>query len=374
MQKIYINARFLTQPVTGVQRYGIELVQALDTLIAENDDAVRNVAFELVAPKRGLLHRLDLKNIPLRCTGKFTGHYWEQVELPDFVRDGLLFCPGNTAPLKSLRRQKVVVCVHSLAFRYLPEAYSRLFRTVYNQLMPKIFRHARAVITVSESEKKYIGEHFPGAKAPVVAVQNGGISAAFRESLVLSQSQKSAADSPYLLFVGSFSRVKNLENVLAALHLLHRDFPKLTLRIVGAKARSFNDLSTKIDEQLRPKIVFEGQINDTVAMIKLYQNAAALVFPSFYEASPLPPIEAMSCGCPVVASDIPSLRERCGNTAEYCRPESPESIATAIAAILSDAQFAEHLRQNGLARAAEFSWERCARETLAVFRNVLSTD
>ncbi|MEZ4762576.1 MAG: glycosyltransferase family 1 protein [Calditrichia bacterium] len=191
---------------------------------------------------------------------------------------------------------------------------------------------------------------------------------------MLSQSQKSAADSPYLLFVGSFSRVKNLENVLTALHLLHRDFPKLTLRIVGAKARSFNDLSTKIDEQLRPKIVFEGQINDTVAMIKLYQNAAALVFPSFYEASPLPPIEAMSCGCPVVASDIPSLRERCGNTAEYCRPESPESIATAIAAILSDAQFAEHLRQNGLARAAEFSWERCARETLAVFRNVLSTD
>ncbi|MCB0299793.1 MAG: glycosyltransferase family 1 protein, partial [Calditrichaeota bacterium] len=88
MQKIYINARFLTQPVTGVQRYGIELVQALDTLIAENDDAVRNVAFELVAPKRGLLHRLDLKNIPLRCTGKFTGHYWEQAELPDFVRDG----------------------------------------------------------------------------------------------------------------------------------------------------------------------------------------------------------------------------------------------------------------------------------------------
>lgn len=374
MQKIYINARFLTQPVTGVQRYGIELAQALDALIAESDDAVRNFAFELVAPKRGLLHRLNLKNIPLRCTGKFAGHCWEQMELPGFVRDGLLFCPGNTAPVKSLHSQNVVVCVHSLAFRYLPEAYSRLFRTVYNQLMPKIFRHARTVITVSESEKKYICEHFPEAKSPVVAVQNGGISAAFRESLALSQSQKNEAESPYLLFVGSFSRVKNLENVLAAMQLLQRDFPKLRLRIVGAKARSFNALSTEIDDRLRQKIVFEGQINDTAAMIKLYQNAAALVFPSFYEASPLPPIEAMSCGCPVVASDIPSMRERCGSAAQFCRPESPESIATAIAAILSDAQFADNLRQNGLARATEFSWERCARETLAVFQNVLSTD
>jgi glycosyltransferase involved in cell wall biosynthesis len=97
-----------------------------------------------------------------------------------------------------------------------------------------------------------------------------------------------------------------------------------------------------------------------------------LVFPSFYEASSLPPIEAMACGCPVVASSIPSLRERCGDAAIYCDPAAPLEIADAVYRIIVDEELKEDLREKGLERAALYDWKNCAKETFQLFKTICS--
>ena len=371
MKTILINGRFLTQPITGVQRYGIELVQAIDELSASGHEAVAGLNFELLTPKT-LRHTLHLKAINITRCGITSGHIWEQFELPRFSQNNLLYCPGNTAPLYNLYRKNVVVCVHSLAYHLQPEAYSKAFRMWYRFLMRQVFRHARRIITVSNSEKNVINAIFPNSPVPIEVVQNGGISSEFRKKLQHTNKTQANSAQPYLLFVGSMSKIKNLENVIAAMDLLHKTFPDLQLRVVGATAGSFSKITLDLPASVKNNIRFLGQVDDTQTLISLYRGATALVFPSFYEASPLPPLEAMSCGCPVVASDIPALKERCGDAALYCNPADPQSIANSINQILTSPVLREQLREKGIAHAHQFSWQKCAIETIAVLRKTIS--
>lgn len=378
-KRIFINARFLTQPVTGVQRYGHELVKGLDNLIEQGDIDLRGAAIELLAPRKGILFRPDLKHIPLRQVGCLTGHAWEQLELPHYAKEGLLFCPGNTAPVTSMvTGRPTVVTVHSLSFIYFPEAYSFAFRALYNTLIPMVMSKADAVITVAESEKVLIGSRFPQAADKIYAVQNGGLPREVREKsgqawLPDPEVRESAAGGgawPHLLYVGSRSKGKNLQGVLQALAILNEKFP-VKLTVVGAGGKSFKDAGLSIPSSIIDKVEFAGRIDDIAKLIALYKTAKALVFPSFYEASSLPPVEAMACGCPVVVSDIPALRERCGDAALYCDPADADDIAGKIALILEDAGLAEDLRQRGIARAKQYTWENCARETFRIINDVL---
>ncbi|HWI55369.1 MAG TPA: glycosyltransferase family 1 protein, partial [Desulfobacteria bacterium] len=122
-QKIYINGRFLTQSITGVQRYAHEVVKALDSMIDSGEIDKSHYQLQILAPGKGIKYDLGLKHIHLQQIGKPTGHLWEQTVLPAGSRDGLLFCPGNTAPAISLLSgQKTVVTVHDLSYLYFPDA------------------------------------------------------------------------------------------------------------------------------------------------------------------------------------------------------------------------------------------------------------
>ena len=287
---------------------------------------MQGLSFQMLAPARGLRQKLVLKHIPLRCAGRLTGHLWEQIQLPRLCRGGLLFCPGNTAPLRSLRsRQPVVVTIHDLSYRYFPEAYSAPFKKFYGVIIPEIFRLAQAVITVSASEKRSILDHYPFVKKRLHAIQNGGLGRRYLAEAGRTSVERQL-DPPHLLYVGALNRRKNPQGVLQALEILRNDF----------------------DAKL------------------------CIVFPSFYEASPLPPIEAMACGCPVVASDIPSLRERCGAAALFCNADDSGDIAKKITALLKNNFLREELVQKGRKQAAQFSWENCARQTATIIRQALS--
>ena len=367
---IIINGRFLTQPITGVQRYGIELVHAIDELLSTDHEVVKGLKFRLLTPKI-VRHTPHLKCINLTPCGVSAGHFWEQFELPRFAHNGLLFCPGNTAPLYNFYRKNVVVCVHSLAYHFQPEAYSKTFRMWYKFLMKLIFRHARRIITVSNSERNAMLSIFSNCQIPIEVVQNGGISREFHKKLQFTESTSFNPTKPYFLFVGSMSKVKNLENVISALTLLQTRFPDIKLYVVGAKSDSFSEISLSLPATAKNNIRFLGQVDDTQTLISLYRGASALVFPSFYEASPLPPLEAMSCGCPVIASDIPALRERCDDAAIYCDPANPHSIADCMNQILSSPVLRAQLQAKGRERAQQFSWQKCAIETITILRKSL---
>jgi len=359
MKQVIINGRFLTQHISGVQRYAREIVRAFDDMLESGDPLISRFRFELLAPDRELIDPPELKHIPIRRVGKNSGHRWEQNTLPGYVGNKILFCPGNTAPLRSLLgKSQVVVTVHDLSYLYFPQSYSLGFRAFYRLLIPIILRKADRVITVSKSEESSILNHYPFAAKRLSAIQNGGFGTRYKQML---NSNSVEREADMLLYVGAMNSRKNPQGVIGAFAQLKDEKPRL--KIAGAGGKSFHDGGITLPDEALQRTEFLGQVNETERLINLYQQATAFVFPSFYEASPLPPIEAMACGCPVVAADIPSLKERCGDAAIFCKPHSKKSIAEAITRLLNDEKLQQTMRERGFERAKKFTWEECARNT-----------
>lgn len=363
--RLHIDGRFYAQPTTGVQRYGRELLAALDASVAASGPPPPFERIALHTPSSARAAVPGFRAIEVRSYGKWSGHAWEQLELPRYAKGGVLFCPGNTAPIASLLGSTpVVVTVHSLAFKQCRAAYSRRFRAWYNCITPLIMRRAARIVTVSESERANILLSYPAVSGRVIAIQNGSAPMGTANDL-----GPSPAKRPYVLYVGSVSACKNLSGMLAAFARLAEQRPDLHLVVAAGTSAVFAPVRLVTDARVRDRIVFLGHAGDHV-LANAYRHASCLVLPSLYEASPLPPTEAMAHGCPVVAADIPALRERCGDAALYCDPREPASIAGAVTRILDDSALAGDLRAAGTRRAASFTWPACADRTLQVLRDV----
>jgi glycosyltransferase involved in cell wall biosynthesis len=364
---IYINGRFLTQPITGVQRYSYELIKNIDELIEQNIIDNNKFQFVVLTPLRDLLHHTKLKHIQLENVGFLKGHLWEQIELPFASKKGLLFCPGNTAPIFSLiTNQQNVVTIHSLSFRYFPKAYSLLYRLWYKIVTPVIFRKADAIITVSKSEKQSLLKFYPYSDKKLFTIQNGGLPTDYKDN---KQFKISHEKEMKILYIGSLSKLKNFTSVIKAFNIL-KEKKNLSLILVGKGGKTFQEFGIVSDWKTEKRINFKGQIDDFADLIRLYQRSICLVFPSYYEASPLPPLEAMACGCPVIVSNIPSLKERCGNAAIYCDPNNPQDIATKISSIIEDENLRNKLIQLGLKHARIYDWKKTAIETFKILEKV----
>lgn len=359
--RLAVDGRFLTQPLSGVQRYARELCGALDDALARGDDHVSDLEVTLLHPRLDTPAPAYRRIVPAEV-GRAGGHVWEQLELPRAARrHDVLFCPGNVAPLLTLRgRTPVVVTVHDLAFRYHPETVSPVFRRAYEVLVPRVMRHAAAVVTVSEAERTRMLEHFPGAATRLRAVANGSRPPEAPAHRV----DPAPPEGPFVLYVGALNRRKNVEAVMATVRRLLDRRPGLRAVFIGSTAAAYAGLDLGPEHE---RVVFAGPVDDA-SLDAHYRAASLTLFPSLHEASGLPPVEAMARGCPVVVSDIPALRERCGDAAAYCDPHDVDSIVTSAEAVLDDTSLRDELTRRGLERAAGFTWGRTLRETLEVIR------
>ena len=367
-KRIYINGRFLQQQTTGVQRYGRELLKAWDRMLARDEIDASDVTFEVLAP-RGPIDPPRLERISIRQVGRLGGHLWTQIELPLLARDGLLFSPGNIHPLLSLGRYREVVTVHDLAYAECPEAYSTAFRVLYSLLVPAALRRADAVITVSEAEKAHILGRYPKVGGRIHAVHHGAPDEKDVEGPP-DGLDVSPGNRPFVLWVGTLVARKNPQGAIDAVAMVNRDVP-LDLVVVGAKQSGLLEGGLRVGPDVMERVQFAGWVEGFAELRRLYQSAVALVFPSFYEGFGIPALEAMRLGCPVVASDIPALREVCGEAALYADPHRPAEIARAIRALVDDPALRRALRERGMRRAGVFTWEKCARETFGILARVL---
>lgn len=335
-----------------MQRYARELLFAFDEFLERRS----GLTIRLVTPTAVAVP--VLRHIRHEAVGRWQGHMWEQFELPRFVGDGILFCPGNTAPVRSLiGSNRVVVTVHDLSYLYFPEAYSRAFKLLYGGLIPLILRRADRVITVSRSEQAAIVKHYPFAEGRLVAIQNGGLPTGIEE-----QAPQPSCE-PTVLYVGSLSKRKNFPAMLeAAISLARRRGTHFAF--VGGIPHGLSASLADVPADVRDRIHLHGQVNDWEVLLNAYRSAHCFLFPSFYEASPLPPIEAMACGCPVIAGDIPSLRERCEAAAHYCDPEDVNSMIKAVDTLLDNPSWCEELRMAGYQQAKRYNWITCAESTI----------
>jgi glycosyltransferase involved in cell wall biosynthesis len=177
---------------------------------------------------------------------------------------------------------------------------------------------------------------------------------------------------PYILYTGRLELKKNTPGLVEAFKILKDDsqFASLKLVLVGQPGFGFGKVTKAIvDKDLHDEVIMPGWV-DSEDMPYLMNGAAAFIFPSFYEGFGIPILEAMASGTPVVCSGIPALREVAGEAAYFIDPYEPKNIAEGIARVLGDSHLQDDLKIRGLARAEDFSWERCARETWKVIESL----
>jgi glycosyltransferase involved in cell wall biosynthesis len=361
--RLFLNGRFLSQVTTGVQRMAREFTRALDTLIA--DGTFGDIDATLLVQSNARLGDFAPRGIRIKEVRGATGHVWEQFLLPRHISGGTLLNLGNTVPIVSLARsEQVAVVLHDLSYRIYPQAYRWRYRVAHGAMDGLLSRKVDPLITVSQSERETIGRLYPHAADRIVVAQNGSWMADQLEPVaVLAQDRERHG-----LYVGSLSLRKNVEGVLATAISLARE-RGLRFKMVGESNAILSEIATHIPDDLRHLIEFCGQVEDQASLKALYRGASFLLFPSFYEASALPPMEAMAQRCPVIVSSIPSLIERCGDAALYCDPDDLSSIHAAACRILDDETLRDTLIRRGEDRARHYTWRAQAKIIVAALRD-----
>jgi glycosyltransferase involved in cell wall biosynthesis len=355
---IYINARFLTQKVTGVQRYALEISKQL---------RVQYPGALFISPRK-IVHKDMMNEFDGSACGILTGHLWEQIVLPHYLKKAnnpLLVNLGNTAPLFY---KKQIITIFDLSFLRNPEWFSRKFYYYYRFLIPKIANKALKIITISEFSKKEIVRllNVPEQKIQVIYC---GANTKFRGNITPGE-PRLIEPKNYILSVSSLEPRKNITNLILAFKKMALSDVHLVL--VGSRASVFANNELKDLTQLQKNIIFIGYLSDD-QLARLYNNAKLFVYPTFYEGFGLPPLEAMACGCPVVVSNTASLPEVCGDAAYYVDPYNVESIAEGMHKMLTDEALRQSLIKKGLERAKLFSWEKSAKKYIEVIEEVLGS-
>ena len=360
-RRVCINGRFLSQRRTGVQRYALETLFALDELVAR-DSAVHGWDFEVLAPPDA--EQPALRRIAFRRVGRLRGNAWEQISLPLAARGAFLLSFGPTGPL--LKRHQAVT-IHDAAVHAVPQAFSFAFRTWYKLLLPVLVQRSPFVMTVSEFSKAEVVEHF-AASAARTRVSGEGWQHLLRitpDPSILSR--HGLTQGRYLLSVSSLTPHKNFGLVAEAARRLQNTDIQLVVA-GGMDARVFGHIDLTTLNTLK----CVGYVSDA-ELRALYENAAAFVFPSLYEGFGIPPLEAMASGCPVLAARAGAIPEVCGDAAWYFDPRDADELAKLLLAITQDETARQDLRERGLRRITQHSWEHAAREHLLALAGALET-
>ncbi|MEL7091885.1 MAG: glycosyltransferase family 1 protein [Pseudomonadota bacterium] len=350
--RVFVNGRFLTQPMSGVQRFAYEILTALDDSLAATPDRLGPVEVLVPQPVPDPAWRV----LRTRVVRGGRGHVWEQGALARAARDGCLVSLGNSGPL---RHACHVLCLHDAHIFDMPEAFDAAYRTLHRTLRPALARRARALITVSRHSARALSQHLRVPRERFDIIPNSAEHVLRLPHDPGAPARYGLTPGGYLLCVGNQSPNKNIA-ALAAAHARAADrLPPLALvggAVPGvALAQTGHGLGRVPDADLRG----------------LYEGAAAFVFPSLNEGFGIPPLEAMQLGVPVICARAGAMPEVLGTAPIWFDPRDTADITRALRAFaaLSPAARTE-MRVMGRAVAQAYRWRNSAEDLLAVIDRV----
>jgi len=318
---IIVNGRFLSRRVTGVERYGREIL----SLIGDRCRVVRSG----------------------NTLNGINGHAWEQFILPRRLNpESILWSPANTGPL-TVRNQ--VLTIHDLSPLEHPEWFRKSFAAWYGLFLPILAKRVRIIFTPSEYVRQKV---MTGFNIRNVIVTPNGVDT----NIFHPEAKQNQYDLPecYVLYVGSLEPRKNLNALLHAWDEIKNDFKETWLIIAGTSGHVFQPVKLSREAE---RVWFLGYVEE-INLPGLYAGATLFILPSFNEGFGLPALEAMACGTPVLVSNGGALPETVGDAGLIFDLSRPDTLSSSMRECLFNNSVRSSLKEKGPARAQIFSWQR----------------
>jgi len=374
--KIGFDISSQSLPRSGVGQYQINLIDALLKIDKEN-------FYNLYAFNFRNRHRFDYIKFPsenysvnvIPIPQRLITLWWMMSDYPPLEKvagecDIYQISEICVQPVKKAKR---VAFIHDLTTILYPDHHVKSNVFLHKERFKNIHK-IDAILTNSEYTKKDIVEHLQ-IKPEKVFVTYLGADEKFKPLDALSVNPiiaKYRIQKPYILFVGTLEPRKNVQNIIKAFNQLKKTH-KIPHQLVlaGQKGWKFDDIFKEIElSEFKSDIIHIGYADDS-DVPALMSGAEVFVYPSLYEGFGLPVLEAMKCGVPVITSNISSMPEVGGDACLYVEPESVSQLADKLLMLINSKDLQAELSKKGIKRAGFFSWEKCAVDTLKVYRAVL---
>jgi glycosyltransferase involved in cell wall biosynthesis len=344
---------------TGVEHYAKQLILHL----AKIDRSNQYILYLRSAPEQWFLdlpENFRVKVMPFPIFWTQIRISWEMLFFPVDV----LFIPASALPF--IHPKKSVVTIHDLGWKFYPQSFTWFMRNFLQWSTSFAVNKAWKIIAVSQSTRQDLIKKFGADLAKIIVIHHGYEN---QQSAVSNQQSAIVLPERFVLFLSTLQPRKNLEGLIDAFRMLKNKNPELPhkLVVVGKLGWKFEGILKKIDEN-KDIAVYLNHVSDSDRFV-IMQKADLLVLPSFYEGFGMQILEAFEAGVPVATSNISSMPEVAADAAAYFDPKNIAEMANTIKMVLLDKSLAQRLREKGKERLKNFSWEKCARETLEVFKD-----
>jgi len=363
--RIGFDARMIDHP--GIGRYIKNLLNAMTGLNSKHEfilfgDRQKLVPFTLHLTSKNIIHwNAPVYSVKEHISCPFKSHGLDIIHIPHFN------VPLGTG--KGIGRGKggLIITIHDLIYTKFPQHLPFLKRKIAGYLIRRAVKKSAAIITVSENTRNDIAEISPASsqKTEVIYEAADPVFEVIDDKIYLEKiKKKHSLPERIILFVGSLKKHKNIERLLNVYSKVKKRTP-CSLVIIGRYHSKEPGILKAIKSH---DVIYLGEV-PAGDLIGIYNLSTMLVMPSLYEGFGLPILEAFASGLPVAASNTSSLPEVAGDAAILFDPYNVDDMADKIYKVLSDGSLRERLIEKGFKRCDNFSWEKCARETLNIYEN-----
>lgn len=339
-----------------------------------------NVDFDLIWT--GLENKnFNRENTKIYNTSGRYGSFYEKYYIPNLMKNNkvdLYHLPQNGIGFPFDWNLNVVVTIHDLIPYTMPETVGKGYLNRFLKEMPNIISSCCGILTVSEYSKKDIMRFFPSFPEEKIYVTPLATNLQFKplpkDECKLFVKNNFKVEDPYILYLGGFSSRKNVRNLILAFNKIKNDLKVKHKLILGGSLRdeglALKELVSSLG--LEDTIIFTGYLDDSILPI-FYSGAEAFVYPSLYEGFGLPPLESMSCGTPVITSNLTSIPEVTGDSALLINPFNIDELCSSLINLLNSQSLKDELSAKGYEKSSQFSWKLTSELTLNAYNNIINS-
>jgi glycosyltransferase involved in cell wall biosynthesis len=355
LRRVIVNGKFLAAAPTGVHRVAAELIRNSMAQIDADPALARRLSMELWVPGAAASLAGEL-GVPFRVVGPLQGIPWEQITLPAKARGQTILSLCNVGPVAATN---AVTMFHDAQVHISPESYGAGFRAWYRFHQPLSGRRHRRILTVSDYSREQLSDYGLSARERTGVILNGvdHVLAIAPDPSVLAR--LSLIDKPYVVGLANTQKHKNIGLLLRAFHDPALAGVKLVLFGTHGAAQ-FEEAGHDVPVN----VIFAGRVSDA-ELRALYAGALCIAFPSTTEGFGLPPLEAMTTGCPAVVAPCGALPQACGPDALYAPPDDPAAWVRAIRSLADRPDDRADLSAKALAWSGQFTWKNAAGRLIA---------